>query len=139
MLDEEADAGMLDKSSYVEMAKRVDAMGEELRNILSGLKAKGLRIAGYGASARGNTVITYYGIGTNYLDFLVDKNPLKHGLYSPNTRIPIKPIEAIETEKPDVLFVLAWNFFDEIKQQQAAFLKRGGKFVVPLPKPALVS
>jgi SAM-dependent methyltransferase len=139
MLEEESEAGMLAKSSYVEMAKRVDAMGEELRNILSGLKSKGLRIAGYGASARGNTVLTYYGIGTNYLDFLVDKNPLKHGLYSPNTRIPIKPIEAIETEKPDVLFVLAWNFFDEIRQQQSAFLARGGKFVVPLPKPALVS
>jgi len=138
MLEEEVSAGMLDRSRYVEMAKRVDAMGEELRGILSDLKAKGLKIAGYGASARGNTVITYFGIGRQYLDFLVDKNPLKHGLYSPNTRIPIKPVEAIETERPDVLFVLAWNFFDEIKQQQTAFLARGGKFVVPLPRPALL-
>jgi hypothetical protein len=106
--------------------------------MLADMKTKGLKIAGYGASARGNTLITYYGIGTQYLDFLVDKNTLKHGLYSPNTRIPIKPVEAIETEKPDVLFMLAWNFFDEIKEQQAGFLARGGKFLVPLPMPRIV-
>ncbi|MEL7491740.1 MAG: class I SAM-dependent methyltransferase [Pseudomonadota bacterium] len=138
MLDEEADAGMLKAESYDALVKRVDAMGEELRAILDDFKAQGKKIVGYGASARGNTIITYYGIGTQYLDFLVDKNPLKHDHYSPNTRIPIKPVEAIETEKPDVLFVLAWNFFDEIKEQQADFVKRGGKFVVPLPTPRIV-
>ena len=138
MLDEEAKAGMLDVASYDALVKRVDAIGSELRTMLADMKAKGLKIAGYGASARGNTLITYYGIGPQYLDFLVDKNTLKHGLYSPNTRIPIKPIEAIETEKPDVLFMLAWNFFDEIKEQQAGFLASGGKFLVPLPTPRLV-
>lgn len=138
MLDEEREAGMLEKSSYTDLVKRVDAMGEELRAMLDSLKAEGKKIAGYGASARGNTLITYYGIGRNYLDFLVDKNPLKHNHFSPNTRIPIKPVEAIEIEKPDVLFVLAWNFFDEIKGQQADFIARGGKFLVPLPTPRLV-
>jgi ABC-type Fe3+-hydroxamate transport system substrate-binding protein len=138
MLKEEADAGMLEADTYKELVKRVDANGEKIRDILSKFKDQGLKIAGYGASARGNTLITYYGIGKNYLDFLVDKNELKQGLYSPNTRIPIKPVEAIETEKPDVLFVLAWNFFDEIKEQQADFLARGGKFVVPLPTPRIV-
>lgn len=138
MLDEEAKDGMLDAANYTEKVKIFDAMGEDLRAMLAGLKAKGLKIAGYGASARGNTMITYYGIGTQYLDYLVDKNTLKHGLYSPNTRIPIKPVEAIAAEKPDVLLVLAWNFFEEIKQQQADFLARGGKFVVPFPTPTLV-
>ena len=138
MLDEEADFGMLKKESYDDLVKRVESMRTELLGILDNFKAQGKKIAGYGASARGNTVITYYGIGTNYLDFLVDKNPLKHNMYSPNTRIPIKPVEALETEKPDVLFVLAWNFFDEIKSQQADFLARGGKFVVPLPTPRIV-
>jgi SAM-dependent methyltransferase len=138
MLDEEREAGMLKKQSYIDLVKRVDAMGEELRAMLDALKAEGKKIAGYGASARGNTLITYYGIGRNYLDFLVDKNPLKHDHFSPNTRIPIKPVEAIETEKPDVLFVLAWNFFDEIREQQADFIARGGKFLVPLPTPRLV-
>ncbi len=106
--------------------------------MLSDMKENGLKIAGYGASARGNTLITYFGIGTRYLDFLVDKNTLKHGLYSPNTRIPIRPTEAIAEERPDVLFMLAWNFFDEIRQQQADFAARGGKFLVPLPTPRLV-
>ncbi|MBU2531147.1 MAG: class I SAM-dependent methyltransferase [Alphaproteobacteria bacterium] len=139
MLDEEMASGMCDVGSYKALVERVENIGSELRNILADFKAQGLKIAGYGASARGNTLITYYGIGTQYLDFLVDKNSLKHGYYSPNTRIPIKPVEAIETEKPDVLFVLAWNFFDEIKEQQSAFLARGGKFIVPLPTPRIVA
>lgn len=138
MLDEEAAGGMLDRSTYDSLALRVDEIGAELKRMLSELKAKGCRIAGYGASARGNTLITYFGIGPQYLDFLVDKNSLKHGLYSPNTRIPIKPVEAIETERPDVLLMLAWNFFDEIHAEQAAFRRRGGKFLVPLPTPRLV-
>lgn len=139
MLDEELAGGMLEASTYTALVKRVDQIGADLRERLSAMKAKGLKIAGYGASARGNTLITYFGIDRTYLDFLVDKNALKHGMYSPNTRIPIKPVSAIETEKPDVLFVLAWNFFDEIQAQQQAFLDRGGQFVVPLPTPTLVS
>ena len=138
MLDEEAAGGMLEAATYDALAKRVDEMGVELRAMLDELKAQGKKIVGYGASARGNTLITYFGIGTQYLDFLVDKNPLKHGLYSPNTRIPIRSVEALEEEQPDVLFMLAWNFFDEIRQQQSAFEARGGKFLVPLPTPALV-
>lgn len=138
MLDEELAGGMLEASTYQALVKRVEQIGADLREKLSDMKARGLKIAGYGASARGNTLITYFGIDRSYLDFLVDKNALKHDMYSPNTRIPIKPVSAIETEKPDVLFVLAWNFFDEIRGQQKEFLERGGQFVVPLPSPALV-
>lgn len=139
MLADEAAGGMLDKSTYDSRKADFDANGAELRAILSDLKAQGKTIAGYGASARGNTMITYYGIGAEHLDFLVDKNPLKQGLFSPNTRIPIKPVEAIDEDKPDVLLMLAWNFFDEIYQQQEAFRERGGQFLVPFPKPELVS
>ncbi|MFV0644997.1 MAG: methyltransferase domain-containing protein [Sphingomonadaceae bacterium] len=138
MLKEEASAGMLDRAIYDARVTRFDETGAQLRSMLSDLKAQGLKIAGYGASARGNTMITYYGIDTSYLDFLVDKNPLKHGLFSPNLRIPIKPVEAIETEQPDILFMLAWNFFDEIYEQQAAFRARGGRFIVPFPEPRLI-
>ncbi|WP_226637327.1 class I SAM-dependent methyltransferase [Novosphingobium profundi] len=138
MLAEEMGSGMLEQRTYDELASRVEEMGQQTRAILDDLKAQGLKIAGYGASARGNTLITHFGIDTRYLDFLVDRNPLKHGLYSPNTRIPIKPVSAIEEEAPDVLFVLAWNFFDEIYEQQEAFRARGGKFLVPLPSPQIV-
>lgn len=139
MLTEEVSGGMLRRETYDDLARRVASMGEDVIAMLDQMKAKGLKIAGYGASARGNTLITHFGIDTRYLDFLVDRNPLKHGLYSPNTRIPIRPVEAIEEEQPDVLFVLAWNFFDEIFEQQAAFRARGGRFLVPLPVPRVVA
>lgn len=138
MLAEEAAGGMLDQATYDKRVVAFNETGNMLREMLDDLKAKGMKIAGYGASARGNTLITYFGVDGAYLDFLVDKNPLKHGLYSPNTRIPVKPVEAIEEEQPDVLFMLAWNFFDEIYEQQAEFRARGGKFLVPLPTPRLV-
>lgn len=139
MLEEEAAIGMLDQATYDARTEEFDAIGTELRRIIDELKAQGKKIAGYGASARGSTTITYFGIGADDLDALFDKNPLKHGLYSPNTRIPIKPVEAIEEDKPDVLFMLAWNFFDEIYAQQEEFRARGGQFLVPYPKPRLVS
>ena len=103
--------------------------------MLADMKAKGLKIAGYGASARGNTLITYYGIGTEYLDFLVDKNMLKHGLYSPNTRIPIKPVEAIETEKPDVLFMLRLNSSMKSKSNKRASWRVAANSWCPCPCP----
>lgn len=139
MLDEEVAGGMLEKATYDALAERVDALGVRLRAMFDEMKAKGLKIAGYGASARGNTLITYFGLDKRYLEFLVDKNPLKHGMLSPNTRIPIRDVSAIEEDSPDILFMLAWNFFDEIRQQQSAFVTRGGKFLVPLPIPKLVS
>ncbi|MFB0613100.1 class I SAM-dependent methyltransferase [Aurantiacibacter poecillastricola] len=138
MLAEERAGGMLDQETYDRQVEAFDETGERLRAMLDDLKAQGKTIAGYGASARGNTLITYFGVDGKYLDYLVDKNPLKHGLYSPNTRIPVKPVEAIAEEKPDVLFLLAWNFFDEIYEQQAEHRARGGKFLVPLPTPRLV-
>ena len=137
MLKEEQAIGMLDRQTYDAFAQRVASLGVDLKAKLDDLKAQGLKIAGYGASARGNTVLTHFGIDTKYLDFLVDKNSLKHGLYSPNTRIPIRPVEAIKQEKPDVLFMLAWNFFDEIREQQAGFEAVGGRFLMPFPTPAL--
>lgn len=138
MLDEEMAGGMLKAETYDALAKRVDEMGKELIALLDKLKAEGKKIVGYGASARGNTLLTYYGIDTKYLDFLVDKNPLKHNMVAPNTRIPVYPVEKLEEEKPDVLFMLAWNFFDEVRAQQAAFEARGGQFLVPLPSLRLV-
>lgn len=138
MLDEERAAGMLKASTYQALVDRVEEIGADLRETLSDFKAQGLKIAGYGASARGNTMLTYFGIDRGVLDFLVDRNELKHNMYSPNTRIPIKPVSAIDSERPDVLLVLAWNFFDEIYDQQKPFLERGGKFLVPLPTPTLV-
>jgi len=138
MLDEELAVGMLDAATYDAFAERVAIIRRDLLAMLQDLKGQGLKIAGYGAPAKGNTLLNYFGIGPSQLDFLVDRSPLKQGLYSPGMKIPINSPDAIETEKPDVLLVLAWNFFDEIREQQAAFTARGGRFLVPLPEPVLV-
>lgn len=139
MLREEREAGMLEAETYQHFAARIEAIRIQLLDMLSELKADGKKIAGYGAPAKGNTLLNYFGIGPNELDFLVDRNPLKQGLYSPGMKIPVKSPDAIEVENPDILMVLAWNFFDEIREQQADFVARGGQFLVPLPKPMLVS
>lgn len=107
--------------------------------ILSELKADGRRIVGYGASARGNTLLNYYGIGTETLDYIVDRNPLKQGLYSPGMHIPVEGAERLAQDDPDYVLVIAWNFADEIAEQQQDFLGRGGRFIVPIPEPRIVS
>ncbi|UVO51695.1 class I SAM-dependent methyltransferase [Sphingomonas sp. SUN019] len=139
MLQEERDAGMLDADTYDKFADRISAIGKQLAAMLGDLKGQGLKVAGYGAPAKGNTLLNYFGIGPDKLDFLVDRNPLKHGLYSPGMKIPVRDVDAIAEERPDVLMVLAWNFFDEIRAQQTDFTARGGRFLVPLPQPTLVS
>jgi SAM-dependent methyltransferase len=139
MLAEERDAGMLSVETYEDFAARIEQVRGELIAMLAELKEAGLNIAGYGAPAKGNTLLNYFKIGPETLDYLVDRNTLKQGLYSPGMKIPIRSLDALEEQKPDILLVLAWNFFDEIRQQQSAFSARGGRFLVPLPRPVLVN
>ncbi|KQY26666.1 class I SAM-dependent methyltransferase [Rhizobium sp. Root482] len=106
------------------------------RNILSFLidaKEAGKSICGYGAPGKGNTLLNYCGIGTDFLDFTVDLNPYKHGRFTPGMRIPIRSVEAIEAAKPDYVFILPWNLKDEIIAQMRRIGDWGGKFVVPIP------
>lgn len=138
MLAEEREAGILSAESYRAFAVRVEKIREELTAMLADMKAQGLKIAGYGAPAKGNTLLNYFRIGPETLDYLVDRNPLKQGLYSPGMKIPIRSTDALVEDRPDVLLVLAWNFFDEIYEQQADFLASGGRFLVPLPYPVLI-
>lgn len=138
MLAEEQTAGMTRRESYEAFADRVQELRDRLIPMLAEIKASGKTIAGYGAPAKGNTLLNYFGIGTETLDFLVDKNPLKQGLYSPGKLIPVLSPDAVAEKEPDYLLVLAWNFFDEIREQMADFEARGGKYIVPLPMPAIV-
>ncbi|QFU10324.1 bifunctional 3-demethylubiquinone-9 3-methyltransferase/ 2-octaprenyl-6-hydroxy phenol methylase [Rhodobacteraceae bacterium THAF1] len=133
MLEREDAAGMTDRATWIAFADRVHDIRERLLAALDLIKSEGLKVAGYGAPAKGNTLLTYFGIGPDRVDFLVDRNPLKQNMLAPNTGIPVKSPEAIKTEKPDVLLVLAWNFLDEILEQQADFAAAGGRFLVPLP------
>jgi hypothetical protein len=137
-LAREREAELFSEKTYDAFRERVEANKEKLLRLLSSLKQEGKRLAGYGAPAKGNTLLNYYGIGTDYLEFLGDRNPLKQGLYSPGMHIPVVPPETILREQPDYVLILAWNFSDEIMQQQAEYRRRGGKFILPVPEPVIV-
>lgn len=125
-------------STYLEFAAKVESLKQKLVRMLKDLKSGGKRIAGYGAPAKGNTLLNHFGIGTDLLDYIVDRNQLKQGLYTPGTHIPIFPAERLQEDMPDYVLVLAWNFADEIMLQQSAFKEKGGKFIIPLPQPEVV-
>lgn len=134
----EADAQLTEQATWEAFADRIRSIGEELVHMIDDLRAQGLSVAGYGAPAKGNTLLTYFGLGPDRIDFLVDRNPLKQGMLTPNTGIEVLAPAAIASRKPDVLLVLAWNFLDEIVEQQAAFKASGGQLLVPLPEPRLL-
>ncbi|WP_077965334.1 class I SAM-dependent methyltransferase [Ensifer adhaerens] len=139
MLAEELDTGMLDAQTYIDFAERVRKIGVDLIAMLDQLKKDGITVAGYGAPAKGNTLLNFFHIGPDRLDYLVDRNALKQGLYSPGMKIPIRSPDVLTEDAPGVLLVLAWNFFDEIRTQQNDFAARGGRFLVPLPYPTMVN
>jgi hypothetical protein len=96
------------------------------------------KLAGYGAPAKGNTMLNYCGIDRSVLDFIVDRSPLKHGLLTPGTHIPVEPPELLVASDVRDTLLLAWNFADEILRQQTAYRSRGGRFIVPIPTPVVV-
>ena len=116
----------------------MEQLKAELLALLRGLKAEGKTLAAYGAAAKGATLINYVGIGTDLVDFVVDRNVHKQGKYMPGRHIPIfGPDELLEVQ-PDFVLLLAWNFAAEIMAQQAEYARRGGRFVVPVPEPKVV-
>jgi SAM-dependent methyltransferase len=133
MLAEETRLGMASYAYYEGFSNHVRAVRDELRRVLFDLKAKGHKLAAYGAAAKGSTLLNYAGIGAETLSFVVDRSPHKQGKLMPGVHLPIRPTEALLDERPDYVVLLAWNFKDEILRQQEAFRKAGGKFVIPLP------
>lgn len=134
ILDIERKAGMYKLETYMNYGAEVESIKKELVSTLKKLKARDKRIVGYGAAAKGNTLLNYFGIGTDILDYIVDKSPLKHSLYTPGMHIPIVPPERLEEERPDYVLILAWNFADDIIKQHNKYAEQGGKFIIPLPE-----
>ncbi len=134
LLAEEVAAGLTQEATHHAFAKKIQANKEKLLTLLQNLKTAGKKIVGYGAPAKGNTLLNYYHIGPDILDYLVDTTPLKQGLYSPGMRIPIMHPDTLLTDTPDYILLLAWNFKDAILEKEQALRAKGTKFIVTIPK-----
>jgi hypothetical protein len=138
LLAAEDDAGVPRDSYYAYFAKRVAQLREQLVGLLRRLKAEGKRLAAYGASAKGTTLLNYCGIGAETLEFVADRSTVKQGRFTPGTHLPIVPPSALLERRPDYTLLLTWNFADEILAQQSAYRAAGGRFIIPLPEPTVV-
>jgi hypothetical protein len=135
--DEEA-LGVGGTAWYADFSRRAAAIKQELTALLREAKSQGKRIACYGAAAKGSTLINYLDLGSAFFDFVADANPNKHGKFMPGQRIPICHPDRLLAERPDITLLLTWNFAGEILQQQAAYRRAGGRFVVPIPRPRII-
>jgi SAM-dependent methyltransferase len=133
LLARERAAGLDGLERYARFEQQVRAVKRDLLELLIGARRDGAQIAGYGAAAKGNTLLNYCGIRADLLDYVVDRSPHKQGLFLPGTRLPIHPPERIAESRPDLVLILPWNLRDEIVRQMAHVRDWGGRFVVPVP------
>ena len=134
ILGQEKARGMTGEAAYHTFAEKVRGNREKVRALLKELKAQGKKIVGYGAPAKGNNLLNYYGLGTETLDYLTDTTPLKQGLYSPGMHIPIVHPDRLLSDTPDYVLLLAWNFKDFILAKEKPLRERGVKFIVTVPE-----
>lgn len=134
VLRQEEAAGLHEVDGYLELRPRTEAVRHDLLRFLLGCRAAGKRVVGYGAPGKGNTLLNYCGIRSDLLEYTVDRNPYKHGRFTPGTRIPIHDPEQIEKDRPDVVLALPWNLEAELTEQLAYIGEWGGELVFPLPR-----
>lgn len=134
MLADESAAGFDSLRPYQTMGLRAGEIREELRALIKELKTAGKSIAAYGASAKGSTLLNYCGLGSSDLDFIADRSTAKIGRLSPGQHIPIVAPDELARLNPSHTLLLTWNFADEILEQQSAYRKAGGRFVIPIPE-----
>jgi SAM-dependent methyltransferase len=115
-------------------ARDVQRIKTELTKTIQDLRSAGKRVVGYGAPAKGNTLLCFLELGTDKIEYIADKSPLKQGLFTPGLHVPVVPPERLLADQPDYVLLLAWNFVDEILAQQAEYRRRGGKFIIPVPR-----
>jgi SAM-dependent methyltransferase len=138
VLADERARGLDRFETYGAFARQTEAISDNLTRTLAELRSQGARIAAYGAPAKGNTLLEWLRLGPELVEFIADRSPLKQGRYTPGTHIPVVPPSYLLDKQPDYVVLLAWNFQDEILEQQAEYRRRGGRFIVPVPRVAIL-
>lgn len=136
--ERELAAGYADMAMYERFEQTVRETKRKILELLIDAKREGKTIVGYGAPGKGNTLLNYCGIRQDFVDFTVDRNPYKHGRYTPGTHIPIQAPEALDEAKPDYILILPWNLKTEIMEQLAYAREWGARFIVPIPEAVVV-
>ena len=134
MLRAEDAIGIQTEKYYLAFQVRAEKVKDDFVNFLADAKRQGKTVAAYGAAAKGNTLINFAELGSDLIQYVVDKNPAKQGKFMPGSRIPIVSPEALHSQRPDYLVILPWNIADEVTQQNAALTKLGTQFVTAVPK-----
>lgn len=134
LMRKEQEAGLDKIETYQSFSEKVKGIKRDILNFLIQAKEKGKIIVGYGAPAKGNTLLNYCGIKTDFIDYTVDRNPYKQGRYLPGSHIPIESPDKIRETKPDYVLILPWNIKDEVMKQMSFIKEWGGKFIIPIPK-----
>ena len=133
ILESERRLGLDKVATYRRFAQKTMQLKEDLQRTLKDFRANGKKVVGYGAPAKGNTLLGFLDIGPDLVEYIADKSPLKQGRYCPGVHIPVVPPAKLLADQPDYVVLLAWNFVDEILSQQEEYRRRGGKFIVPVP------
>jgi len=136
--EKERRAGLERIETYAAFDEKVRRTKRRLVEFLVKAKDQGKRIAGYGAPAKGNTLLNYCGVRSDFIEFTVDRSPHKQGWYLPGVHIPVLRPDALKEAKPDYVLILPWNLKDEIVEQVGYIREWGGRFVVPIPEVAVL-
>jgi SAM-dependent methyltransferase len=134
VLELERSHGLDRWETFVRFADKVEGIRRDLTQTIAELRQAGKRVVGYGAPAKGNTLLCYLGLGPEKIEYIADKSPLKQGLFTPGMHVPVVSPQRLLEDQPDYVLILAWNFMDEIIKQQAEYQRRGGRFILPVPR-----
>lgn len=137
LIGEETKKGFSRALTYANFSHKIEENKNRLLRLLSDLKKQGKKIIGYGAPAKGNTLLNYFQIGPETLDYIIDDSPWKQGLYTPGMHVPVFSSAELYKRKPDCVLILAWNFAEPIMKKLSRFAQEGGKFIIPVPNPTI--
>src|SRR3989338_8158213 len=132
LIQKELSLGFDKRESYFALTKKIESLKNEVTTLLKERKAKGKHISAYGAPAKGNTLLNYFGIGPEILDYATEELPSKIGLFTPGTHIPVVHVSEFRNNPPDYAFFLAWNYRDAVFEKEMDFRRKGGKFIMPV-------